>query len=148
MIEYKTNIPKFSLKKEPSDYKKVKIGSSRDIFEYVKPFYKDSIDIYESMFLVLLNRSLNTIGYAKTGQGGINATISDVRILAKFAIESLASAAIIVHNHPSESILPSDNDDSLTKKVKEVFKLIDVNLTDHLIITKTRYYSYADEGKL
>ena len=82
------------------------------------------------------------------GRGGISGTVADVRVILKLGIENLASGIILAHNHPSGNLAPSNADISLTHKVKESAKLMDINVLDHLIVTDTAYYSFADKGKI
>lgn len=58
-----------------------------------------------------------------------------------------ASGVIMVHNHPSGNLKPSIIDDNLTKNIAQVMQIIDCKLSDHIIITSSGYYSYADECK-
>ncbi len=148
MITYKSNLEKISLVKEPTSFKRVKITRSSDINEYVRNFYDTDIEIYESFFIVLLNRSINTIGYVKISQGGVAGTVVDPKIVAKYAIESLCSSIILVHNHPSGDTKPSKEDKRLTKTITEGLNYFNIVVLDHLIITKDSYYSFADEGIL
>jgi DNA repair protein RadC len=66
----------------------------------------------------------------------------------KPGIECLASAIILAHNHPSGNLQPSQQDISLTKKIKEVSLYLDIILQDHIIIGDQAYFSFADEGIL
>jgi DNA repair protein RadC len=101
---------------------------------------------------MLLNNSNNTIGYVKISQGGIVGTIVDVRIVAKYAVESLSTGIILVHNHPSGNLKPSQPDIDLTKKIKEGLKILDVTVLDHIIIIpiekneNIKYTSLCDDG--
>lgn len=148
MKTYNSSIDQLSLKREKSNFPKAKIITSSDAAQYARQFYFDDLDIYESMFLILLNNSNNTIGFVKISQGGITGTVVDVRIIAKYAIETLATGIILVHNHPSGNTTPSSADTKITAKVKQGLALLDVTLTDHLIITSSSYFSFADEGLL
>jgi len=148
MKTYKSTIDNYKIVKEPSDIPKVKITSSKDANEYVRNFYFEDLEVYESMFLLLLNRNNNTTGYVKISQGGITGTVVDVKIICKYAIDNLASSAILTHNHPSGNNQPSEADRNITKKVKEALAILDCNLIDHIIITKDSYLSFADEGLL
>jgi DNA repair protein RadC len=58
----------------------------------------------------------------------------------------LATSVIIAHNHPSGNLSPSNADISLTKKIKEAGEIMNITLLDHLIVTKTSYCSFQDEG--
>lgn len=148
MKTYKSTISEIQLKKLPSEFKKVKITKSEDASNYIKQFYSDDIEIFESMFLLLLNQANNTIGYAKISQGGITGTVVDVKIILKYAIDSLASGVILAHNHPSGTLKPSKADLDVTDKVKKALNMVDCRLLDHVIVTKDSFYSFADNGNL
>lgn len=126
----------------------VKVKTSQDAADYARAFYADDIDIYESAFIILLNRAHNTIGWAKISQGGVAGTIVDIKIVCKYAIDSLASGVIFVHNHPSGNLNPSVQDMQLAKRLKEALKILDVCLFDSIIITSERNYSMADNGNI
>jgi DNA repair protein RadC len=68
--------------------------------------------------------------------------------VAKYAIESLASAVILAHNHPSGNLNASEADLQITKQVKEGLSLFGIHLLDHLILTETAYNSLADAGDM
>lgn len=138
----------FKLKAEKQEFPIEKIINVVDIYNYAKKFYFDDIDIYESVFVVLLNQAHNTIGYAKISQGGVSSCLVDKKIVAKYAIESLASAVVLVHNHPSGNTRPSKEDDNLTGAIKQALGLFDIELLDHVIISSSAYYSYSNEGRL
>lgn len=139
-------IEKISLVKEPTDFKRVKIGSSSDASEYIRQFYDSDIEIYESFFILLLNRQNQTIGYAKISQGGIVGTVVDVKLILKYVVESLATGVILAHNHPSGNLQPSREDELITEKIKKALTLVDSSLFDHIILTRDGYTSMADVG--
>ncbi len=141
-------IDKISLKRKRSSFPRCKVGNSRDINEYVRQFYTDDLGIYESMFLLLLNNSNETIGFAKISQGGITGTLVDVRLVAKIALDALAISIVMVHNHPSGTLKPSTADNNITRKLAEGLKFLDIKFLDHLIITEDSYYSYSDERNI
>lgn len=138
----------YELKKLQTEFPAKKISSSKDAFEFIRQFYDNDIEIFESSFILLLNAANKTIGYAKISQGGITGTVVDPRIVAKYAISSLATGVILCHNHPSGNLNPSNADKQLTQKIKDGLKILDINLFDHLIITENSYTSFADEGIL
>ena len=127
----------------------IKIDSSTASYNFVKKFYNEDIEIYESAFILMLNRANKTIGWVKISSGGIAGTVMDVKLLARYAISNLVSGVILVHNHPSGNLRPSESDLVITEKIKNALNLIDTQLLDHLIITpQNEYYSFADEGDL
>ena len=137
-------IKKFELKTSQTDLEQVKISKSEDAADFIRQFYSDDIEIYESFFILLMNRANKVTGYAKISQGGVCGTIVDKKILLKYVVDSLASGVIIAHNHPSGTLSPSDSDIRITKEVKELCKLVDSTLLDHVILTVESFYSFED----
>lgn len=150
MIEYKETCSEFKIQKVKEDplFKKSKIKSSKDAYQIVSKFYQDDLEIYESFFCLFLNRVNNTIGWCKISQGGVAGTVVDPKIVAKYAVDMMASGLIVVHNHPSGNLNPSQADRILTKKLKEGLNFLDIKLLDHLIISSEGYYSFGDEFEL
>lgn len=146
MQTYKSKIDHYDLRKVIEDFPRAKITSSDDSQKYIRQFYSDDIEVYESFFILLLNRANNTIGYAKISQGGIVGTVIDVRIIAKYAVESLSTSVILAHNHPSGNLFPSDADHQITQIIKATLKIFDCQTLDHIILTAESYFSFADNG--
>lgn len=103
---------------------------------------------HEEFWVLLLSQSGRVLREVKIGQGGITGTAVDIKLIMRAAIEHLASAMIVFHNHPSGTLRPSHQDDAITKKIGDAARLIDTRLNDHIIITDASYYSYNDEGRL
>ena len=80
--------------------------------------------------------------------GGIAATVVDIRIIFRMALEMKATSVIVVHNHPGGEFKPSNTDMEITGKIKTAGKIMDIRLRDHLIIGGTGYFSFADEEVL
>ena len=139
-------INQYSLKADKTDFPKVQIKRSADAAEFIRQFYSDDIEIYESCFILLLNRQNMTVGYAKISQGGVAGTVVDIKIVCKYVVDSLCSNVIIAHNHPSGSTKPSDADIQLTSKLQQALTLLESKLCDHIILTSDSYLSLADEG--
>jgi DNA repair protein RadC len=133
-------------RKESEPLKKDKITSSKDIYELMKPHLMDLP--HEEFWVVLLNRAHFVLKKAVVSTGGVSGTVADPKLIFKTALENLASAIILVHNHPSGNTKPSDSDIVLTRKMKEAGKLLEIPVLDHLIFTDSDYYSFADEGRL
>lgn len=149
MIKYKGKLQRYRLVKETCSINKVKISSSIDINEYIRDIWEeDNIGINESFYVVYLNKANNTVGYKKISEGGLYGTVVDIKLICKYAIESLTASVIICHNHPSGQLNPSVADIRITNKLKESLKLIDVDLLDHIIITEDSYYSLGDNGDI
>jgi DNA repair protein RadC len=126
----------------------IKISSSNDVNLFVRKIYPVEINIREAMIVVFLNNSNRTLGYSIAGIGGITGTVVDVRLILRDALLTQSTSLILVHNHPSGNLKPSQADVSLTDKVKRAAMTMDIKLLDHLIITDDQFYSFADFGKL
>ncbi len=126
----------------------IKIISSKDAFNVLfKLFDMNIIDLKEEFFLLLLNRANTVLGWFKLSSGGTTGTVVDVKIIFTLALKANASSVILCHNHPSRNLKPSESDISLTNKVKNAGKLLDISILDHLIIASDgTYFTFADEG--
>lgn len=132
-----------------SDFKSESIRCSRDAVDYAMGFYGDDILVYESVFIMLINKSNKVMGWAKISQGGICQSIVDIKIVCKYAVDTLCSGVILVHNHPSGDPRPSKSDVDVTERLKKALATLDVSLLDHVVITgDEKYYSFADEGEI
>jgi DNA repair protein RadC len=138
----------FELKKIQTEFPAVKITSPHEAADFIRQFYFDDIEVFESFFILLLNQANKTIGYAKISQGGIAGTVVDIRIIAKYAIESLASSVILAHNHPSGNLKPSQSDIDITQKIKAGLKILDIKVFDHLILTVDNFYSFESNNEI
>jgi DNA repair protein RadC len=74
--------------------------------------------------------------------------VADPKLIFNHALNHLASAVILVHNHPSGNKKPSEADKRLTKQVCEAGKLLEIGVLDHVIFTDNGYFSFADESML
>ena len=123
-----------------------KISSSKDVFDLMKPLLEDLS--VEQFWVVYLNNSNKVLVQQKISQGGITATIVDIRLILKRALELNATALVLCHNHPSGNLNPSEADFTLTDKVKLAAKLMDIQVLDHIIVTDQSYFSFADQGRI
>ncbi|OYX11118.1 MAG: hypothetical protein B7Z16_17720 [Algoriphagus sp. 32-45-6] len=81
-------------------------------------------------------------------QGGTSGTVVDPKLVFKTALEHMAHSIILVHNHPSGSASPSEQDKKLTQRLVRIGRDMDLNILDHVIFTDRGYFSFADEGIL
>ncbi len=103
---------------------------------------------HEEVWVLLLNRANKVLKKIQVSKGGVTGTVVDVRMIMKEAIDSLASAMILCHNHPSGNSNPSGDDDNITRKLKEAGKIMEIQLLDHIIVCDHSYYSYLDRGRI
>jgi DNA repair protein RadC len=129
--------------------RKEKVNSVQTAYEFLlKSWNLGTLELQEEFKVLLLNRANNALGIYSLSKGGISGTIVDVRLLFAVALKCNASGVIICHNHPSGNTTPSEADITLTKKIKKCSELFDITLIDHLIITKSTFYSFSTEGLL
>lgn len=121
-----------------------KITSSRGIFEIMQPIIGELP--HEEFWIVYLNNSNKVISKSQLSKGGITGTLVDVRLVFKTALEMGATGLILCHNHPSGTLIPSDADKQITRKLKLAGESLEIKVLDHLIVTETNYFSFADEG--
>lgn len=133
-------------RKEAEPQKKPIITSAADVYLLLKA---DLLDLdHEQFWLLLLKRNNEVIKKVQLSKGGVSGTVVDTKMLFKEAIENLASAVILAHNHPSGNKKPSQTDIQLTKKLKAAGDLLEIPILDHLIFTNHGYFSFADESLL
>jgi DNA repair protein RadC len=124
----------------------IQVRTSKDVADIFQPLLSDLP--HEEFWILFLNRCNRIIGRMKLSQGGLNGTVTDVRLVMKKAVEYLASGIIVCHNHPSGNLNPSESDTKITQKIKQAGDIMDIQLLDHLIIADKEYYSLADNGNL
>lgn len=121
-----------------------KITSSKVIFEIMQPLIGELP--HEEFWIVYLNNSNKVISKSQLSKGGITGTLVDVRLVFKTALEMGATGVILCHNHPSGTLIPSEADKQITRKLKVAGESLDIKVLDHLIVTESCYYSFVDEG--
>lgn len=126
----------------------VKVTSSEHIYKWIKDSWPTEIELYEAFVCVFLSRANNTIGYSTIGIGGMAGTVADGKKVFQHALLANAASIILIHNHPSGNLKPSNADIQLTGRLKEFGAYIELPILDHLIISTDGYYSFADEGIL
>ncbi|PLX07233.1 MAG: hypothetical protein C0596_11995 [Marinilabiliales bacterium] len=126
--------------------KQKKISSSSDAFNYFHALLADLP--HEEIHILFLNQGNYIIDSIKISQGGTTGTVMDIKLIMKNALDRLAQAIIIAHNHPSGNKTPSKNDIDITNKIKDASTLFDIRVLDHIIVADKEYYSFADEGMI
>mgnify|MGYP003985725771 CR=1 FL=1 len=120
------------------------IQSSEDVLDYLRHNLRDKS---QELFMVIYLNGRNQILKMETlFEGTLNTSAVYPREVVKKALENDASALVLVHNHPSGNPSPSQDDLTITKKLKEAARTIDIYIHDHLIIAGNDVYSFADHG--
>jgi DNA repair protein RadC len=123
-----------------------RITNSIDVVEMMK---QDLLDLnHEEFWIVILNRANYVLRKNKISSGGISGTVADPKLIFKSALDHRGSSIILVHNHPSGNLQPSQADITLTKTLKEAGKFLEIPVLDHIIVSDNSYFSFADEGMM
>ena len=122
------------------------ITSSDEVLDYLKHNLKDKKQ--EIFSVIYLNGRNEIVGMEELFYGSLTTSVVYPREVVKMVLKQNAAAVILVHNHPSGNINPSEEDIKITKKLKDAVATIDVKVHDHLIIAGNNYYSFADNNLL
>ncbi len=126
---------------------RVKINGSVRAYELLlENWAEDTIELKEEFKILLLNRAHKVLGISVISSGGVSGTLVDPKLVFITALKTLASGIILTHNHPSGNRQPSQADIQLTRKLVASGKLLELPIIDHIILTTTGYFSFADEG--
>jgi len=102
--------------------------------------------LQEKFVAIYLNTKKELVGYDILFVGTIDSTSFHPREVLRGALKRSASAIVVMHNHPSGSVVPSNNDILLTKQLKSSCDVMGIPLIDHLITNGSDYYSFFDNG--
>ena len=141
------NIVKIKMEKVKSMLVESKnVSSPKDVYKIVKE-YLDGVDREHLVLLTLDTKnkitSINTVSI-----GSLNSSIVHPREVFKTAILSNASSIILSHNHPSGDVTPSNEDISITTRIKEGGRILGIEVLDHVIIGDDKYSSLKEKGVL
>lgn len=121
-----------------------KVNSSKVVFDLMQPLIGELL--HEEFWVLCLNNSNKITHKFQLSKGGMTATVVDMRLMFKTLLEQNATALILVHNHPSGAVKPSEADIKITERIKVAAKQLEFSLLDHLIVSEHTYFSFADEG--
>ncbi len=122
------------------------ISSTKELIDYC---LASMGGLQDEHFAVICLNARNRIIQVETVQEGIvnQAVVYPRKVLEK-ALAHKASAIILVHNHPSGHVRPSDADIRLTRILQDAARVMDIALHDHLIVGGNRFFSFREEGIL
>jgi DNA repair protein RadC len=101
----------------------------------------------ERVIVVYLNTKLAKMGQKEISRGGLSHAVAEPREIFKEAVSRNAASIILIHNHPSGDPSPSDEDRRLTGVIRDIGKMFQIPLTDHIIIGRGTFYSF-ERGKV
>ncbi|MCI6161049.1 MAG: DNA repair protein RadC [Prevotella sp.] len=122
------------------------LDSAMAIYEYMHPLMQDLST--EEAWVLLMNQNYKLIKPVRLSHGGMSETLVDVRIIVKEALMCNATIVVLCHNHPSNNATASQEDDRITRRVKQACDTMRLYLLDHVIVTDGAFYSFREHGKL
>lgn len=114
------------------------IRTAHEVFEYVKDIRESSKEHLRGLYL---NTHYKIICDETISIGTVDANLVHPREVFKPALEYSAAAVILVHNHPSGSVEPSETDCAVTRQLIDAGRLLGIDLIDHVIVTKDAFIS-------
>ncbi|MDB4767978.1 DNA repair protein RadC [Flavobacteriaceae bacterium] len=126
--------------------KPLSLSSSAAAFSVLKPVLIGLA--HEEFWVLYLDNAHVVLERSLLGKGGFTATVVDIRLVLQQALKWGATAMIVAHNHPTGNLTPSTADKTLTLKLKDAAKLLNMLLLDHIIVGKNEYFSFADQQLL
>lgn len=129
-----------------TNQQRIRITSHKEAYELIiKNWNLNIIEFQEECKVILMNKGNFVLGIFDVSKGGIDSSVVDIRIILSVALKCHASQLILVHNHPSGRLTPSNSDKNITEKLSRACDLLNLTLLDHLIITRNDYYSLNKE---
>ncbi|MEJ5350441.1 MAG: DNA repair protein RadC [Melioribacteraceae bacterium] len=120
-----------------------KITSPSDVAEIFIPLLRD--EVKEKFYVLCLNSANKIIKNELISIGNLNSSVVHAREVFKVAIENNSANIILLHNHPSGNPEPSREDISLTKRLVEAGRLLEIQVFDHIIIAGNNYTSLVEK---
>ncbi|RMG66634.1 MAG: JAB domain-containing protein [Calditrichaeota bacterium] len=123
---------------------RIKITGPEDVFRRFEPLLAH---LKKEVFMILVLNSANVLmREIKISEGILNSSLVHPREVFKQAILESAASIILMHNHPSGEVQPSQEDKAITRRLVESGRLLDIPVLDHLIIGQGRFFSFRDAG--
>ena len=125
---------------------KPQISSTRELLDYCMASMGGLKD--ERFSVVYLNARNRIVKTEVIQEGIVNQAVVYPRRVLENALKYKASAVILVHNHPSGHVRPSEADIRLTRALQETARVLEILVHDHIIVGGNRYFSFREEGIL
>lgn len=126
--------------------KKIIVNSPDILYDLMRP------DIgnlpHEEIWVIMLKRNNEVISRKCVSKGGSTASIFDLKRILREALLVGAEGLALAHNHPSGNLLPSPQDDKITRSFRDGCRAMDFSCVDHIIVTSGGFYSYRNQSNL
>lgn len=120
------------------------LNTPEDTYTLMKPILSNKLT--EEFWIILLNNQNRVIKISQISKGGLAKANIDARLIFKQCFVYNAAGIVLVHNHPSGSLVPSNSDIKATRRLEKAAKMLNFKILDHVIITNKTYCSFVDEG--
>ena len=122
------------------------IRQPADVVEYLRTIWNPrTIELTEDFVVLCLNSGHQVIGWVKAGSGSYNACPVEPRLIFAIALQTASSALVLAHNHPSGDLTPSRNDREVTDRFVQAGRLLNIDVLDHIILTKEGSFSLQED---
>ena len=142
MKNYAYSLKTTKIKEPDFPYQGQKLTCASDLVQFARNLQDSDV---EKMLCLYLDAQ-NTLICLQVINGTVNQAMIYPREVFKHALLAGATSIILIHNHPSGAVHPSDADINLTKKIMETGKVLDILVHDHLIIAGDKFFSLREEG--
>jgi len=117
------------------------------VAEYLRAIWnQDTLELTEDFVVLCLNTAHQVIGWVKVSSGGFSSSQADPRVIFAIALQTATSALVLAHNHPSGSLSPSEEDRRITNRLVEAGKMLNINVLDHVSLTKESSFSFRENN--
>lgn len=140
-------ISSYDVLKMSQDSERIKFTSPREAGRYFTSLLNGMKD-KERVLVAFLDNSNSIIETKTISEGSINMSVVYPRDILKMAIANDCSNIMMAHNHPGGSTKPSKEDIDLTQRIVNIFKPLDINVIDHIIVGGYSFSSMAENGTL
>jgi len=123
-------------------------GASDDVVRVARPIFAELDADKEHFLLLALNNKNRINGYKVISTGSLTSSLVRPADVFSAALHLAAAAVVFVHNHPSGDPMPSQEDQDITRRLKECGEMLAIRVIDHVILGANRYYSFSDRGLL
>jgi DNA repair protein RadC len=132
-----------------SEEQKRKLSNSNDVYSIMQEILlrEEKIDQEKEHFWMIGLNPVNRILYIElVSMGSVRATTVEPMNVFRIAVLKGAVNVIMVHNHPSGQVMPSEQDKDLTDRLIQVGRILNILVSDHIIISLKSYFSFANIG--
>jgi DNA repair protein RadC len=131
---------------------KFAIQHALDIYEIMQSILqretKIDIKTKEHFWTIALNRANKIVNIELVSLGSISSTFVNPKEILSIPLQKKAKGIILVHNHPSGNLEPSEKDKDITDLMIQACRIMDTPILDHIIITEHSYFSFKESGLL